>query len=209
MKPTTLLFDFGNVIIDIDIPSAIERIANLRSPKVPEDEFEAHVRALIEKYEVDAISTDLFINGVLKKSHHDRHALDVIEAWNSMLVGIPAYRLGMLQKLQDEFNVYILSNTNELHIAWVHNYLEETHGITTFEKDYLHEAYYSHLIKARKPNEDAFQYVIDDAYLTPAKTLFVDDTMENIETARRMGFQVLYSPHEEEIAEVLKLRGYY
>ena len=209
METTNLLFDFGNVIIDIDIPHAIEQMVQLKSPKVSDEEYDKHVRDLIEKYEVDAISTDRFINGVLQKCHHTVQALDVITAWNSMLVGVPTFRLGMLRKLMERYNVYMLSNTNELHIEWVHKHLREAHGITNFESEYLHGVYYSHLIKARKPNEDAFQFVVDDAFITPARTLFVDDTMENIDAAANMGFQVHFSPPEEEIAEVLKLRGFY
>ena len=204
-----ILFDFGNVLIDIDIDGAISRIAQLRSEKIAPEVYEAHVRGLVEKYEVDEISTDLFINGILKHAHHSVQALDVIEAWNSMLIGIPAFRLGMLEQLKQNFGLFMLSNTNELHIAWVHEHLAVAHGIDDFETRLFDEVYYSHKIKARKPDPASFLHVKDDAFITPGRTLFIDDLPENIQAAKSLGFRTMISPPEVEVAEVLKLDGYY
>ena len=204
-----ILFDFGNVIIDIDIDGAKQRIGAMRRPDVPEEEFEQHIYSLISKYEVDAISDSLFINGVLKYSKRDIQARDVIDAWNSMLVGIPPFRLQMLEQLRQNYSLFMLSNTNFMHIAWVHDHLERVHGVEDFEVRYFDEVYYSHLIKARKPNKDSFEYVAEDAMITPAKTLFIDDTEENIAAAAELGFQTLLSPSSVEIAETLKLMGMY
>ncbi len=204
-----ILFDFGNVIIDIDIPGAIDRIAALRSPKVTEETYDREIRALVRKYEVDAISTDLFINGILKYADVKVQARDVITAWNSMLVAIPEYRLTMLETLKHNFGLYMLSNTNYLHIEWVHDHLRTTHHIEDFESRFFDVVYYSHLIKARKPDSEAFEHVIRDAMITPEKTLFIDDNEANIEAASALGFQTLLSPPEKDVAEDLKLLGLY
>lgn len=204
-----ILFDFGNVIIDIDIPGAIDRIAAFRSPKVSEETYDRELRKLVMKYEVDAISTDLFINGILKYTDHKVQARDVIMAWNSMLVTLPEYRLTMLESLKHEFGLFMLSNTNYLHIEWVHDHLRKTHHVEDFESRYFDVVYYSHLIKARKPDPEAFQYVIRDAMITPGKTLFIDDNEDNIAAASALGFQTLLSPPEKDVAEDLKLLGLY
>ena len=147
---SNLLFDFGNVIIDIDIPGAIDRLGALKHPEVEDAEYDRQLRQLVRKYEVDAISTDLFINGVLKYAGHNVQALDVIKAWNSMLVDLPAYRLSMLEQLRSRFGLFMLSNTNYMHISWVHDHLRDAHQISDFEDRFFDEVYYSHLIKARK-----------------------------------------------------------
>ena len=206
---TNILFDFGNILIDIDIPGAVSRIAELKSVDVDPGRYEIEVRSLVEKYEVGAISTDLFINGIIRLAHHTVQALDVIDAWNSMLLGIPEYRLSMLEQLRHNFGLYMLSNTNELHIAWVHQHLETAHGIVDFESRFFDKVYYSHLINARKPEPDAFAFVRDDAPITPSKTLFIDDMIENIESASRLGFQTMHSPSNVEVAESLKIKGFY
>jgi len=210
MNPVAnILFDFGNVIMDIDSPGAFDRIAALRSADLPEETYRSQIVDLAEKFEVDAISKDGFINGILNLATPEAEAKDVIDAWNSMLVGIPRYRLGMLDSLKQNFNLLMLSNTNQLHIAWVHDHLESMHRIDDFERRFFNDVYYSHEIKARKPEADAFRHVIKESFITPEKTLFIDDVQEYLEAAAELGFQTMLSPPEEEIAETLKILGYY
>jgi len=210
MNPVAnILFDFGNVIIDIDSPGAFDRIAALRSPDLDEESYRKQIIDLAEKLEVDAISTETFIGGILNLAKPDIQADDVVDAWNSMLVGIPKYRFGMLDSLKQNFNLLMLSNTNALHIAWVHEHLESIHGINDFESRFFHDVYYSHKIKARKPQPEAFIHVIEESLITPEKTLFIDDVQEYLDAAAKLGFQTMLSPPEEEVAETLKILGYY
>ena len=105
MNPVAnILFDFGNVIIDIDSPGAFDRIAALRSPDIDEETYHKNIIDLAEKLEVDAISTDAFVAGILNLAASGIVEKNVVDAWNSMLVGIPRYRLGMLESLKQNFN---------------------------------------------------------------------------------------------------------
>jgi putative hydrolase of the HAD superfamily len=126
-----------------------------------------------------------------------------------MLVTLPKYRLDMLEMLRNNFNVYLLSNTNSLHLEWIHEYLVNTYSVKQFEKTYFDQAYYSHIIGDRKPNASIFQHVISDAILTPERTLFMDDLKDNIDTAAKLGFQTYLVDKEVDIAEYLKVEGYY
>ncbi len=210
MNPiANILFDFGNVIIDIDSPGAFDRIAAFRSPELDEETYRKNVISLAEKLEVDDISTGTFVDGILSLATSGLEAKDVIDAWNSMLVGIPRYRLSMLESLKPNFNLMMLSNTNQLHIDWAHEHLESIHGILDFESRFFHDVYYSHEIKARKPEPEAFLHVAEHSMITPEKTLFIDDVQEYLDSAAKLGFQTMLSPPEEEIAETLKILGYY
>jgi putative hydrolase of the HAD superfamily len=42
----------------------------------------------------------------------------------------------------------------------------------------------------RKPNANAFQYLINKHELSPKRTLFVDDKKENTDSAASLGFNV-------------------
>jgi len=210
MNPVAnILFDFGNVIMDIDSPGAFDRIAALRSPDLDEETYRKNIISLAEKLEVDAISSDAFVEGILNDAASGVVAKNVVDAWNSMLVGVPRYRLGMLDSLKQNFNLLMLSNTNQLHIQWAHEHLESIHGIDDFERRFFHDVYYSHEIKARKPEPGAFMHVINESFITPEKTLFIDDIQEHLDAAAELGFQTMLSPPEEEIAETLKILGYY
>ena len=201
----TLLFDFGNVLIDIDGQRAFSKLNEL----LIKENAQSVLEDVMLKYETGRVSTDIFINTLLSQSHHATQALDIIEAWNSMLIGIPSYRLDMLEMLRRNYNVYMVSNTNEMHIEWIHRHLEKQHQVSDFEKRYFDGVYYSHLVKDRKPNASIFQHIMDDAFITPETTLFMDDVPEYLEAAEKLGFGTYLVKEKEEIAEFLKVEGFY
>ena len=203
--PSTLLFDLGNVLIDIDVPRTRDNLIRLlRDP----DNFDP-VQEAILKYECGLIRTDLFVNQILSQARRDVQAIDVIEAWNSMLIGMPPHRLDMLLQLRERHKVYLLSNTNELHITWVHRYLAREHGVERFEETYFDKAFYSHELKDRKPNPSIFQAVAREAGFDPADTLFMDDMPENLVPAEALGFRTHLVQEGEEIGQFLLEEGYW
>ncbi|HJW29429.1 MAG TPA: HAD-IA family hydrolase, partial [Saprospiraceae bacterium] len=159
------------------------------------------------KYETGAISTEIFINALLSQCPHTIQALDIIQVWNSMLIGIPGHRLELLLALRKSYSVYLLSNTCALHLDWTHRYMKATYGVHDFEQTYFNGAYYSHLLQNRKPDEAYFRKVINHASIRPAESLFMDDIAANIETASRMGFQTHLVEPGDEIGEYLTERG--
>ncbi len=208
MKPQkvhNLLFDLGNVIIDLDIPRTNEILKSL----LRKDADKNILDKVFIDYECGRVSSDIFINTLLSQSNNNVQALDIIEAWNSMLVGIPPHRLEMLLRLRDHFNVYLLSNSNELHIDWVHKHLRKSHQVDNFEDTYFDQAYYSHLVGDRKPLPSIFKHVIDETFLTPSLTLYIDDLPENIDAGSKLGFQTYLVKEGEDIAKYLKAEGYY
>ncbi|MDQ3015611.1 MAG: HAD family phosphatase [Bacteroidota bacterium] len=200
-----LLFDLGNVIMDIDIDGAIDRLLLLGKGDQPS----LSIDKILLEYETGRISTDVFVNSILRESKPHVQAIDVIEAWNSMLIGIPEYRLDMLRKLRQKFNVYLLSNTNALHLEWIHKYLKRVHDVDSFEKEFFDETYYSHLVGDRKPMPSIFKHIMDDAMMNPSLTLFMDDVQENLAVAKKLGFKTHLVKPETDIAEYLKVEGYY
>lgn len=200
-----LLFDLGNVIVDIDIDGAYSRLRSLFHAEAKHELIE---KAVLD-YECGRISTDIFINTMLSQSERRNQAIDVIEAWNSMLIGIPPYRLDMLEKLRSNYNVYLLSNTNALHLEWIHRYVRKVHHVESFEKKYFDHAFYSHLVGDRKPNASLFKFITEDTFMTPALTLYMDDIQENLDVAAKLGFETYLVKPGEEIAEYLKERGFF
>ena len=49
--------------------------------------------------------------------------------------------------------------------------------------------YLSHELGFRKPNKSIFEYVLDNANIKPEETLFIDDTLDHINTAKTLGIQ--------------------
>lgn len=205
----TILFDFGNVLIDIDIPGTKQRMEAFLHTDIAQKDGLRLITPLVHAYETGLMDTETFVYSILQMAKPDITSADIVKVWNSMLIGIPSQRLTMLEKLKENYQVLLLSNTNALHINWVHEYMYNTFGEKQFETRYFHHAYFSHEIGYRKPQENAFLYVVQDAGITPSGTLFIDDMDENIHTATSLGFQTYLISPEEEIQEVLRAIGVY
>ena len=129
---------------------------------------------------------------------------EIIDAWNAMLVGIPAHRFDFLRSLSD-YRLFLLSNTNATHLAWVEAHLQSEHAMSLTDFNiFFEKAYYSHLIRLRKPGTEIYDFVLKDAELDPAETLFIDDNAENIEGAKAVGLQTIHLGVQEEVAEALQ-----
>ena len=186
---STVIFDFGNVLIDLDIPAFdrnIQELTGLDTADVP-----GILGKSIAAYERGEISTELFINHIIRHSRRSIQAREIIQGWNSMLLGIRPEILTLLKILKVQYQTYILSNTNPLHIQWVHQHLLASHGVSDFEKNFLHGAFYSHQLKLSKPNPEVYKSVTDRLGVAPERILFLDDLEENVAGARLYGWNAI------------------
>lgn len=123
-----------------------------------------------------------------------------------MLLGWQTYKFALLASLRKNFRVYLLSNTNELHLDWVYNDLLANHGITDFETRFFDKAYYSHQIHCRKPDADIYRYVTEEAGLIPHETLFIDDLAVNIAAAADEGWHTCHFDPADDLKHTLTNR---
>ena len=198
-----ILLDYGNVLWNLDIQGAFERLGDFWDTKHTPDHIETQIMSAIGQYETGHISTQSFVNLLLNISKPSVQALDIVQAWNSMLLDLPIARIYLLEKLRLKYKVYLLSNINPLHLSYTSAYLSEVHGIAQFEKDYFDGVFYSHLIKINKPNADAFNRVIEQAGIIPSETLFIDDVKANTNAAAKLGFQVHNLTEDQDIISLL------
>jgi putative hydrolase of the HAD superfamily len=113
-------------------------------------------------------------------------------------------RIDYLRKLSQDYNVYLLSNTNAIHIMWLNDYLREQHHLRMEDFTGLFKQhYFSFQLQLRKPQKAIFEHVIQDAGINPQATLFVDDGKANIQTAQALGFQTYLHDPKRDIIESL------
>lgn len=191
----TILFDFGDVFLNLD-----RKATRLELQKLGLQEVTSEMHQLNNQYEKGEISSEKFIefykNQIPKATNQQ-----LINSWNSILLDFPEHRLAFLKKLSalNKYQLILLSNTNQLHIEWV-----EKH-IMVYEqfKNYFDAFYLSHEIKLRKPDTEIFQFILQTHELNANEVLFIDDTFENTEAAKRLGFHIWnINPKEEDITEL-------
>jgi putative hydrolase of the HAD superfamily len=119
------------------------------------------------------------------------------EAWNAMILDFPSDRIAILDKLYLDYRIFLLSNTNQIHIDYC--MLNPNFQIikSKFEKVYL-----SHEIHMRKPNVETYEFVLNDAQLQASQTLFIDDTIKNIDGAKRTGLIAYHLANGETITDL-------
>lgn len=175
-----LIFDFGDVFLNLDKPGAMKNALDLFQIEMLSDEMIA-INCL---YEQGLISTSEFVDFYFNYFPQISRK-DIVDIWNYVLVEFPKYKLEFLQNLhnQNKYKLILLSNTNELHMEWVNNKVPfYSEFKNCFEKFYL-----SHEINLRKPDKEIFEFVLNESKLVPSETLFVDDTKENTDVANKMG----------------------
>lgn len=191
-----IIFDFGDIFINLDKPATYREMATLGVTKITEEMI-----AVYHKYEQGFISTDDFVS-----FYHDKFGLekkDLISAWNAVLLDFPKKRLDFLKELaaSKKYKLFLLSNTNDLHISWIQKSLGKT-----FYNDFKNcfdEFYLSHEINFRKPNSEIYEFVLTKNNLVPNETLFVDDLKENTDSANKLGIKVWnLIPGKDEVTEL-------
>ncbi len=187
-----IVFDLGNVIIDIDVPRAAQSFAEL-SGKRPEDVLESFgTSGLFGQFEtgkLDAAGFRAYVRELLKNPDWEDDVVDT--AWNSLLLDIPPERIEMIQKLGENYRLFLLSNTSSIHIEEVNQILEKATGVARLD-DLFEKLFLSYEMGVMKPDPGIYEQVLQEAGLEASETLFLDDNENNIVAARALGIQTFH-----------------
>lgn len=182
-----IIFDLGGVIINLEQENTYQSFRSLLSDKI-ESIYPQLIKAnFFEKFEIGAISVAQFI-AQFQQFNNNISEDSILKAWNSMLLDIPAERLELISRLKKTHQVFLLSNTNDIHYNYINEYVKNKFQVKDFD-EYFHKIYLSHQLKLRKPNPEIFKYVMEDAQLQANETLFIDDSLEHINAAKNLGIQ--------------------
>jgi len=149
---------------------------------------QANANDLFEALETGTISEDDFYKSLQNYCHPATTRHQMQSAWNAILLNFRVESLSVLEELKKNYNIYLLSNTNSIHLTAFNEILLEQTGKPTLE-GYFIKSYYSHLINKRKPYIATYEWVVKDANILAAETLFIDDSINNIIGANEAGLQ--------------------
>jgi HAD superfamily hydrolase (TIGR01509 family) len=190
-KIKNIIFDYGNVIFEIDFKKAQNALSQLGIPDV--ESFFGHrgQSELFSQLETGAISAAQFRDGIREAAGKlDLTDEEIDAAWNSLLIGVPENVHEVLTEMKQKYRTFLLSNTNEIHYNYILKYLKKEFELEN--NDHLFEkAYYSQLMLLRKPHKEIFEKVITDNSLVPEETLFIDDSPQHLVGATEAGLKTL------------------
>tara|TARA_B110000090_G_scaffold40463_1_gene44955 strand:+ start:105 stop:725 length:621 start_codon:yes stop_codon:yes gene_type:complete len=195
-KCKAIIFDLGAVILNINYENTIDEFTKL-GVKNAETFYSKKVQTeLFNKIETGKISNNEFLKALQKETKNAK-IKQVKIAWNAMLLDLPKERLQLIKKLKNNHTIYLLSNTNSIHI----NAFKEELGnkkwlefCELFDKMYL-----SHELGLRKPDAKIFEYILNEQKLKAEDVFFIDDSPQHIASAKKLGINCHHLLDNEDI----------
>lgn len=188
---TTVIFDLGGVLFDIDYKRTQEAFQKLGAITDFNEVYSQQKQAgIFDEFEKGNISPAKFREGLRKWLPADSADKEIDNAWNALLLGFSPEKIKLLHKLKSKYKLFLLSNTNEIHLPEVMNMIK-VHTPGTLEEIFIKE-YYSCRMGLRKPDKEIYEKVVMENNLNPLQTLFVDDLLPNLEGAQLTGLQTLH-----------------
>lgn len=198
---STLIFDFGGVLIDLDKERCIQSFKNLGFKDVDKYLGDFVQSGVFLQLETGQITPNDFRNEIRKLIGNPVTDEQIDKAWGSFLLDIPSEKLDMLLELRKKFKVLMLSNTNAIHIPFSENLFLQHKGLPV--QAYFDKRYLSYEVGEVKPGEEIFRFLLEDANVKAENCLFLDDGLKNIEQARAMGFNTYWVQGNDDLKFLL------
>jgi putative hydrolase of the HAD superfamily len=201
-----LIFDIGDVIIDIDYKATVAEFQKLAVVDFSTIVSYSKQNPIFDLFETGKISTQEFsgeLKQFLRPGTTDEH---ILAAWNAILIDYPAYKIELLKELKNQYRTFALSNINEIHVNTINQEVKHRFGIDSFST-LFHYACYSNEVGYRKPDKEIYKLVLDRENLMPGETFFVDDKAENVEAAKELGIQAVQLTDRNKLKELLAAEG--
>lgn len=183
-----IIFDLGGVLLNIDYNKTTTAFKNLGYTDFEKMYSMIKANNIFDNLETGHITESAFYEYMLESANAKVSKIEVTNAWNAMLLDFRTESLLYLQQLGKEYNLFLLSNTNQIHKTAFEIKLQEQTGHPSLDV-FFTKTYYSHQVGMRKPNEDIFRFVQQDAGIFVSETLFIDDLNNNVATAAKLGFR--------------------
>ena len=200
-----IIFDLGGVILDIDETITLNEL-NKKGVDGPKLLDSKEFRELDERFERGIVSARTFRKQAkILVGQPNMSDADFDYIWNSMLLDIPRERIQALEEIKKHYNIFLMSNTNEIHYDLYVRDLQLRFGYKQFD-DLFHKSYFSFDVHLMKPDPLFFEYILDHQNIKPEETLFIDDTETNVKIARRLGIKT-YNIRRDELVRNLFENG--
>lgn len=203
MTIKNIIFDLGGVILNLDYDRTIKAFEKLGAREINTIYNEAKQDTLFEAFETGKITSNEFRQKLTKKLGFCVNETTFDEAWNAMLLNLPDEHLSFLRELKNKYRVLLFSNTNEIHYHAFQAILKKENQTVHFSESFHHE-FYSHILGMRKPDVAAFHEILRQHNLDAKETVFIDDSLKNVEGALDAGLHAIHFTKEMILADIMQ-----
>lgn len=177
-----IIFDFGDIFINLEKEAQIEAFKKLGLDG-PNDDLIAQN----DLFEKGKITEQQFLES-FQRYIPKASLLEIRDAWNTIIGEFPLERLEFLQMISKKYRLFLLTNTDEIHISR----FEHMVGMSFYTDFYncFEKVFYSYEMRMRKPEPEIFTHILNKYDLSPKRTLFIDDKKVNTDAAEALGLYV-------------------
>ncbi|MDR2232473.1 MAG: HAD family phosphatase [Tannerella sp.] len=196
-----VVFDMGGVIVEVHREEAIRQFQSIG---VADADLLIHAnnhKGLFLAFEDGKIDSETFRQQLSAHAGKEISMEAVEGAWRSIISKPPQYKLDYILELRKSFKTYLLTNNNPILIRWArtNDFSDAGFPIT----HYFDKLYISYEMKCTKPGRLIFEKMIADSGILPSETLFIEDGILNIQTAKELGFQIFQAVNGEDWRDAL------
>lgn len=187
-----IIFDLGNVIVDIDFSLTFQALAQLSKGYSAEEIAEIMTtQKLWLDYELGLLTDHQFRALMRNNLLLNAADIDIDEAFCALLMPIDSQRIDLIKTLAQNHRLFILSNTNHIHFNKVQNMIIAATGTDIIEQEFIECAFLSYEMGMAKPDKAIYQQLLDDAMILSNETLFLDDMLDNVKAAEKLGIKTV------------------
>ncbi len=198
-----IIFDLGGVIINIKPQNTYDAFEKLIGSPINQQNLPVDHYPIFSEFERGTLSSETFLNQFRSEFNINVSDTEIIHAWNAMLLDIPSERHELLLKLKKDYNLFLLSNTNEIHRLYIDQLIRDEYaqdGLNTYFK----KTFTSYELNLQKPEDAIFTQVLNDQNLIANETLFIDDTEIHLKTAQKLGIQTILASEMQDMMRIFE-----
>lgn len=201
----TLIFDLGNVLVDININFTINSFMNLGINGFTKADIHPHNTGIFLDLELGNISNEEFFETLSSSSPQRKPSdMELYYAWNMLILPFDFSRFELLDELRKSYKVHLLSNTNAPHHEYmIQKFDAENPAGRTF-KSYFDGCYFSDEMHLRKPDAQIYQSVLDLQKIDARRALFIDDNDSNFTGAIQVGLNTYHLVKPETVFDLFQ-----
>ena len=197
-----IIFDLGGVILNLDYSKTADEFKKIGILHFKDLYSQKKQTLLFDDFEKGKIQPGEFISSLNDSENLKIKEIDFINAWNAMLLEISTEKLEFIYRLKKDYKIFLLSNTNEIHINKFESNLKKNNMLDQFYKCF-DKIYYSSRMGKRKPDENCFNQVLEENGLLAENTLFIDDTTQHILGAKEVGLNTFHLEKNKSIIDLV------
>ena len=186
----------GGVIVDVHREEAIRQFKAIGVADADQLIDANNHQGLFLAFENGDIDAEEFRRQLSAHAGIDISMAAVVKAWKSIISKPLQYKLDYISDLRKKYKLYLLTNNNPILIDWARtgDFSEAGLPITC----YFDKLYISYEMKCTKPGRPIYEKMIRDSGMEPSETLFIEDGIRNINTAKALGFQIYQAANAED-----------